>query len=50
LVHTTSVTLTVSGGVPDFTLSAAPTSLSVSPGATAAYTISVNKGTALRGR
>jgi hypothetical protein len=42
LVHTTSVTLVVSGGTPDFTLSATPTSLSIIRGETATYTITVN--------
>jgi hypothetical protein len=41
LVHTTSVTLVVSGGTPDFTLSATPASLSIIRGATAFYTITV---------
>ena len=43
LVHTAPVTLVVTGGDPDFTLSATPTSLSIPQGATAVYTVTVNR-------
>ena len=39
-VETTTVTLTIPGATPNFTLSASPTSLSVSPGATGKVTVS----------